>query len=738
VTTALRRLALVVALAACRTPAPSPDAGADASDPALAVAIDGPEYAFAGVPSCWRALHTGGAATRVSVTWGDGVSEDLAPGAIEACHAYRFPGPLIMAMAVANAGMRAEATRLVRVVLEPDALRPVQSSTIAYDAARDRVWVVEPDADAVTAIDAVARTRLRTIGIGDRPRTVAVAGDAIFVACQGDGTIHEIDAETLAPRTPIALGAGSQPYGVVADPRGEVAWVTLMGSGELARIDAARTVERIAIGPDPRAIAAIADGTIVVTRWRSTQIAAAVVVIDARDRAAPVVVGDTLLPRQEGLDSDTDNSGVLSFLGTAAPSPDGGRVIVPALKANVVSGTFRGSLPLTSQTTARAALAEVSLDGPGTAGVDTYRRSFDDLDYASAAVFSPMGDRLFVAMQGAEVVIAVDAFSFDSAGSIDDVGHAPQGLALDPRGRFLFVHATLSRFVRVYDVSDLSIEPSVLAEIATALTEPLPPDVLRGVRIFYGSRDARMSRTRYLSCASCHLDGESDDLVWDFTQRGEGLRNTISLRGNAGASPLHWSANFDEVQDFEHDIRGGQGGTGFLPDAVFHMGTRDTTLGDPKAGLDADLDALAAYVESLDRVGTSPFRRDGDAAWEAGRARGESIFRDPTVGCATCHSGARFTDSAFVSPGVPRLHDVGTLGAGSGQRLGAPLTGLDTPSLRGLWSSGPYLHDGSAATLRDVLVARNAADRHGTTSTLSEAELTDLETFLLSLDDQMP
>ena len=47
---------------------------------------------------------------------------------------------------------------------------------------------------------------------------------------------------------------------------------------------------------------------------------------------------------------------------------------------------------------------------------------------------------------------------------------------------------------------------------------------------------------------------------------GEGLRNTISLRGRAGMAQgfLHWSGNFDEVQDFEGQIRALAGGTGLM------------------------------------------------------------------------------------------------------------------------------------------------------------------------------
>jgi large repetitive protein len=43
--------------------------------------------------------------------------------------------------------------------------------------------------------------------------------------------------------------------------------------------------------------------------------------------------------------------------------------------------------------------------------------------------------------------------------------------------------------------------------------------------------------------------------------------------------------------------------------------------------------------------------------------------------------------------------------AGSGRRLSDTLTGIDTPTLRGVWAGAPYLHDGSAATLSDAVSA---------------------------------
>jgi len=99
-------------------------------------------------------------------------------------------------------------------------------------------------------------------------------------------------------------------------------------------------------------------------------------------------------------------------------------------------------------------------------------------------------------------------------------------------------------------------------------------------------------------------------MTWNFTDRGEGVRNTTSLLGGRGdeGGMLHWTGNFDEVQDFEHDIRGAFGGTGFLSDQQFNSNNRNAPLGNPKAGLNPDLDNLAEYVRSLRELPRSPFK----------------------------------------------------------------------------------------------------------------------------------
>jgi hypothetical protein len=195
----------------------------------------------------------------------------------------------------------------------------------------------------------------------------------------------------------------------------------------------------------------------------------------------------------------------------------------------------------------------------------------------------------------------------------------------------------------------------------------------------------------------------------------EGLRNTASLRGRAaGQGFLHWSANFDELQDFEAQIRALAGGSGLMSDADFL--SRNQPLGDPKTGVSADLDALAAYVASLNTFASSP-KRNADGSLSAAAVAGREVFR--AANCAQCHSGAAFTSSAAAN-----LHDVGTIHQpGSGQRLGGELTGIDVPTLRDVWATAPYLHDGSAATLAEAITAHSGV-------TLSGTELSNLVAYV--------
>lgn len=210
-----------------------------------------------------------------------------------------------------------------------------------------------------------------------------------------------------------------------------------------------------------------------------------------------------------------------------------------------------------------------------------------------------------------------------------------------------------------------------------------------------------------MSCATCHFDGTMDRRTWFFR---DGPRNTTSLLGVGQTLPLHWSGDLDELQDVEDTIRVVQAGTGLGGEGTSNCHPA-CNLGSPNAGRSADLDDLAAFMRSL------PLR-DRPAPISEEARRGRTLFFDERVGCGSCHTSPLFTDL--------RTHDVGTAVSAS-ERKGSA---FDTPSLRGVKSTAPYLHDGSAQTLRDVLTTANRDDRHGRTSGLSSAELEDLLAFL--------
>jgi large repetitive protein len=177
------------------------------------------------------------------------------------------------------------------------------------------------------------------------------------------------------------------------------------------------------------------------------------------------------------------------------------------------------------------------------------------------------------------------------------------------------------------------------------------------------------------------------------------------------------------VQDFEQQIRALAGGTGLMSDADYLAGTRRQPLGDRKSGRSADLDALAAYVQSLTAPAPSPFR-NSDGSLTTAAASGRTLFA--SSGCPECHNG-----STFSNEGQTALRNVGTVRPASGGRLGATLTGIDPPTLRDAWATAPYLHDGSAATLAGAIAAHD-------TVALSSSNLANLAAFVQQIDASEP
>ena len=302
------------------------------------------------------------------------------------------------------------------------------------------------------------------------------------------------------------------------------------------------------------------------------------------------------------------------------------------------------------------------------------RHDFNNREGPVAVGYSPDGDLIFVALRGSNAIDVLDAYSGELVTSLEQVGRGPQGMAFTSDGAKLFVHAWLSRTVRVYDVHNIinhsTYRAKLLAEIPTVANEQMDAQLLAGQRIFYNAADPRMSRDSYLACSSCHLDGAHDGRVWDKTASGEGLRNTISLLGHGGMSQglVHWSGNFDEIQDFEHDIRNEFGGLGFLSDAQFDEGGRNHPLGAPKAGTERRPGRPGRLRCIAGRNAAQPLPRRRRLPDRRGRGRPRGI---PAT--ALRHVSRRARRSRTAHSG--QRHDVGTLTTTSGQASGRAAAG---------------------------------------------------------------
>ena len=687
----MRTILLLTALAGACSPAelapPVAEAGADL-------------YGFVGQPIPLDGSQSTGASFR----WDTGDGEIIDGVLVE--HTYAAPGRYAAVLEVTGEdGTRRTDSASVLITHPPAAAPPTRSSVLALGG--NALWALLPDADTLVRV-LPAGVVERRFPVCTGASSVDVGTDRLAITCPEHDRVFVMDltANSWTWSSVTDFPRGSRPIAIASAPSEQAAggpWVVaLEGTGELAWLDVdGRITRTVAVGGDPRGLAVLPGGDAVTSLFRAVGDHSRLVRV-SEDGATT----DIDLAYDPGPDTDTNARGVPHLVERLAVSPDGRTLYAPGVQANTARGPSRDGLSLTFETTLRAHLSVVDLTVDSE--LEGRRKVFDDQGRALAVDVSPRGDVVWTAHPGTGVVHAVDAFTGAVRGSILGAGRGIVGLRHSADGDALFVFAWLDRQVHAYD---LTVDPPARIWSVDLLDrEPVDAQILRGKQLFWEAGDPRMGRSGYMACAHCHPDGDQDGLVWDFGGRGEGVRNTLSLRGRAGTGhgPLHWSANFDEVQDFEHDLRGPNAGAGLLSDADFEA-TADP-LGAPKAGLSDELDALAAYVSSLKTTPRSPL----DAP-----EGGEEAFA--AAGCPECHPAPTYTDSGAA------LHDIGTLTAASGSRLGGPLTGLDTPTLLGAWSTPPYLHDGSAGTLREAIQAHQGTDG------LDDAQLDLIVAFVQSL-----
>jgi len=275
-------------------------------------------------------------------------------------------------------------------------------------------------------------------------------------------------------------------------------------------------------------------------------------------------------------------------------------------------------------------------------------------------------------------------------GKID--GNGPRGLALSPDGKKLAVACYYTGSVILLDADGDTRKPLATVKLPN---QPKMDSVRRGEMVFH---DGTYSFQHWLSCSTCHPDGaRADGLNWDLLNDGIGNpKNTRSLLLACKTPP---SMSLAVRSDFS---------------VATAAGFRYILFREPEA---RELQAVKDYLRSLKPEKSPYLTPDGKLSTKA--QKGKAIFESPKAGCTSCHPGPLFTDL--------KMYDVGT--RGELDRKDA----FDTPTLIEIWRTAPYLHNGSAPTLRELLIDRNKKDTHGSTSKLKPEEIDALIEYLLSL-----
>ncbi|HMC16782.1 MAG TPA: cytochrome c peroxidase, partial [Albitalea sp.] len=287
---------------------------------------------------------------------------------------------------------------------------------------------------------------------------------------------------------------------------------------------------------------------------------------------------------------------------------------------------------------------------------------------------------------------------------------------------------------------------------------PMPQDnVSTPARIELGKSlffDPRMSGNGAMSCASCHNPslGWSDGLKTAVGWGGQVLgRATPTVVNTAYNTQFMWDGRKKSLEDqalgpmktpqeMNTDfavslarLRSVPGYVAMFEKAYPNEGITEETIAK----------AIAAFERTV-VSNDSAFDRwlAGDKkAMSAAQWRGFKVFTDAGKGnCAACHSGANFTDNGYHNIGITSKGgepDVGRYGI---RKVASMMGAFKTPTLRDIELTAPYFHDGSAATLRDVVdhYVKGGVDQTNLSTSmkplnLSEEEKNDLVAFMQSL-----
>jgi hypothetical protein len=569
-------------------------------------------------------------------------------------------------------------------------------STIAATA--DGALVIDADSGRLVKVDRTGRA-VAVLGIGAEATQLVYdpTGRRAYVADRRGDRIAVVDVgDALVMADSLATAA--EPWGLALSPDRRTLLVTAVADRTLQAfaVGTGRELWRRGLDREPRGVALASDGKSAIVTYLNTgtverfALGVGEVGLTVGGSRQVALAQSPTQPNRRGLapaEGFARGAFAVRFLG-AELAVVAHQISTPQQEAAARenAGSYGGGFapPVSHR------LAFVAAGG-GEAGMAVATAQIG-VHMPDAIAYRSSDDLLLVAGLGSDELLAVSEASQPSVAlraMVSLRGTAsercgPNGIAAAEEGE-IYVYCSLSRRVAV-----VTLGAAIGGAAATtAHGEPVAESRLsavqrRGRELFFAGDDATLSLRGALACASCHPEGRTDGLSWRI--EGRSLQTPVLAGRIAGTMPYKWD--------------GGD------PTLASSLKTTVRRLGG--AGLtDADARALASFVESMPR----PRHPAKD---RAAVARGKALFQAESLGCSDCHSGPLLTDR--------QTHDVET-----------DLEGVDTPSLVGLAASAPYYHDGSAGSLRALLLENGSVHDMGNPAALRGAELDDLIAYLETL-----
>ncbi len=593
------------------------------------------------------------------------------------------------------------------------------SSSLALSDDDHTLWVVNQDADSVSVIDVDKRSVVAEIPLGSKapavdpatkrfdpavaPRALAVVSDAkVYVVGQASNRVYVIDAVKRSILTTITVPAA--PVSVAAAPDGSAVYVVSNEAAKITKIDTVTDTitGTLAVTEHPWGASVSADGASLYVTHILLDPGMSIVDTASLKLKSKVPLADE--PRSVPFEKRTPN-GEARGLYEAVPNPANGEIWIPHL----LLGVKTAQPDLDFESTVFPTISTIKADGSAAGKRLVFQPSIpgatgsfaDSVSGPRAVAFTPDGKLALLALAQSEDVMVFDTETKFEVSLVRPLPSAMlEGIVIDHAGKHAYVDGR-----NTHDVSVLAIDQTNTAfpvavdgkPIDLLAKDPMPATMRHGQRLFFTANSARFPITKnfWVACSSCHIEGGSDAVTWLFK---EGPRDTPSNAGgpiNTGFL-LHQALRSD-VNQYDETIQAEQGGT--------------YTLAQPAQK--ADLDALATYVNYGISLPQNPYLA-ADGKLTQAQTRGQTTFKSV---CASCHGGPFYTDSGTGNPTLDftkpiLLHDLGTCvktGAFP-DKPGVDVTAqahtaceFDTPTLRGVFATAPYLHDGSARTLLDVV-----------------------------------